>query len=104
MASWEPVSALSSFAQPMGMKVSFAWLLSFTQAFIIVVAIYIVVRILGVRIFERTYADNFSQELYLEPGDLEEAETNEGSQEFLGEATSIVVVHNRTLHGVQTLL
>ena len=103
MASWEPVSALSAFAQPMGQKVSFALLLSLTQAFIIIVAIYIVVRILGVRIFERTYADNFSQELYLEPGDLEEAETNEGSQEFL-DGASIVVVHNRTLHGVQTLL
>ena len=102
MPSWEPVSALSTFAQPMGMKVLFALLLSLTQAFIIVVSIVIVVRILGVRVFERTYADNFSQELYLEPSDLEEAETNEGFQEFLDEA-SIVVVHNRTLHGVQTL-
>ena len=99
MASWEPVSALSSLAQPMGMKVLFALLLSLTQAFIIVAAIYIVVRILGVRAFERTYSDNFIQELYLEPSDLEEAETNE---EFL-DGASIEVVHNQTLRGVQIL-
>ena len=102
MASWEPVSALSYFAQPMGMKVLFALLLSLTQAFIIIVAIIIVVRILGVRAFERTYSDNFIQELYLEPSDLEEAETNEGSQEFL-DGASIEVVHNQTLRGVQIL-
>jgi hypothetical protein len=48
--------------------------------------------------FEITYADNFSQELY-----LEEAETNEGSQEFLDEASN-VLVHNPRHHGAQTLL
>ena len=90
------------FSQPMGPKFLFALLLSLTQAFIIVVSICIVVRTLGVRIFERTYSDIFSQDLYLGPSDLEGSETNEGSQEFLDEA-SIVVVENRTLRGVQTL-
>ena len=93
MASWEPVSALSYFAQPIGLKVLFALLLVLTQAFIIVVAIRI--------------CRQFFSRIYFGQGDLEEAETNEGSQEFLDEAGIawyIRMVHNPRHHGVQTLL
>ena len=88
MASWEPVSALSSFAQPMGMKVLFALLILFTQAFIIVVAIRICRHFLS-RTLSRTLRH------------LEEVTffqiTNEGSQEILDEA-SILLLHNRRNH------
>ena len=81
MGSWEPVSAFSYFAQPMGLKVLFALLFLLSQAFIIVLAIRIC----------REFLSRLFQDIYLDLGDLEEAETNEGSQEFLDEARIVLV-------------
>ena len=85
MASWEPVSALSYFVQPMGLKALFALLLVFTQAIIIVVAIRICRHFLS-RTLSRILR-NLEEVTFFQI-------TNEGSQEILDEA-SILMLHQR---------
>ena len=85
MASWEPVSALSYFVQPMGLKVLFALLLVFTQAIIIVVTIRICRHFLS-RTLSRILR-NLEEVTFFQI-------TDEGSQEILDEAT-ILLLHSR---------
>ena len=88
MAFWEPVSALSYFVQPMGLKVLFALLLVFFQAFIIVVAIRMCRHFLS-RTLSRILR-NLEEVTFFQI-------TNEGSQEILDEA-SILMLHQRRHH------
>ena len=88
MASWEPVSALSYFVQPMGLKALFALLLVFTQAIIIVVTIRICRHFLS-RTLSRILR-NLEEVTFFQI-------TNEGSQEILDEA-SILMLHQRRHH------
>ena len=88
MASWEPVSALSYFVQPMGLKALFALLLVFTQAFIVVVAIRMCRHFLS-RTLSRILR-NLEEVTFFQI-------TNEGSQEILDEA-SILMLHQRRHH------
>ena len=88
MASWEPVTALSYFAQPMGLKVLFALVILFSQAFIIVVAIRMCRHFLS-RTLSRILR-NLEEVTFFQI-------TDEGSQEILDEAT-ILLLHSRRHH------